>query len=761
MDRSTRSAEPSGLSGPTAADRCHHVVVPVPRHIICCCDNGQRSLGDLAPFLFALRATERSSRLTTILTISLVLSYADDISLLSSTVEGAQRLLPALRLMCLRPRSQQNIPRRRQTSEALPDRQRAQLWQAVVETALLHNTETWTLTATLERKLVSAHSGCSMRPFELTRARCTHEYSVPGGHPTKSDGRTSSDAMKHRWQLAATILAFPLVQLLLNVDSSFANISNCGMCVCDRYTLTCDFEKAQDKLTGSVHLGKLIPTQSELEALNLQSNSFEELYVNCKNTPKMTEQRLSRDLLARFSNLKKVIIVRCDLRTIDPDALEGLSRLEEFDASDNSLRQLPDRMFGRLTMKQVKLSENRELQLNNSLAFEGVTLRQLILSKCQLTEFPTFALLKIQGLKELTLSENQISLVPSAAQPLVTRLTVFYLDGNPLQCTCANRWLRESVSWELVSPAAMRKSKLPTCKSPFNLMDIELTKIEPSRFLCPPPRIASVDLQLGQDSASLSCLADRREDGSPLDWFFDSSRLPIHSGFAFQRLVRRVANLDSQRLAVRVADSAGQSAQLNLTIIWPPPQPPQPPQPPLPTLPLPGEAPSGGDAAIPEKPTGRRGGSAAASDNDKQFTLLEMIIAVIGTFMSTSLIFMLSCQFVRWYKRRDKKLWATYVHQHQLPHPQQHQPLPQHPHQAPYSATYSYNTHQPSSHEYDVPRIDQPCLPKPPPPSQTLPSGMGVGGNGVGGGSGCGGSSMSSSDREFLDFNNPRLMYNV
>uniref|UniRef100_A0A1I8HZC8 26S proteasome non-ATPase regulatory subunit 1 n=1 Tax=Macrostomum lignano TaxID=282301 RepID=A0A1I8HZC8_9PLAT len=44
-------------------------------------------------------------------------------------------------------------------SEALTDRQRARLWQSVVETVLLYNAETWTLTATLERQLDSVHSG--------------------------------------------------------------------------------------------------------------------------------------------------------------------------------------------------------------------------------------------------------------------------------------------------------------------------------------------------------------------------------------------------------------------------------------------------------------------------------------------------------------------------------------------------------------------------------------------------------------------------
>uniref|UniRef100_A0A1I8I145 DNA-directed DNA polymerase n=1 Tax=Macrostomum lignano TaxID=282301 RepID=A0A1I8I145_9PLAT len=52
-------------------------------------------------------------------------------------------------------------------SEALPDRQRARLWQAVVETVLLYNAETWTLTATLERQLDLADTGLLRAAFRV------------------------------------------------------------------------------------------------------------------------------------------------------------------------------------------------------------------------------------------------------------------------------------------------------------------------------------------------------------------------------------------------------------------------------------------------------------------------------------------------------------------------------------------------------------------------------------------------------------------
>lgn len=142
------------------------------------------------------------------------------------------------------------------------------------------------------------------------------------------------------WQLAVAVQTL----LLFSAGGGggvLANIVNCGACVCDRSSITCDFDLAQDRLKGDAHLRKLIPSPNELASVSLLPSSFEELYVNCKNTKLMRRQRLSRDMLSHFSNLKKFIIVSCDLEFIDADALQALTRLEEFDASDNNLRQLP------------------------------------------------------------------------------------------------------------------------------------------------------------------------------------------------------------------------------------------------------------------------------------------------------------------------------------------------------------------------------------------------------------------------------------
>uniref|UniRef100_A0A1I8ID57 receptor protein-tyrosine kinase n=1 Tax=Macrostomum lignano TaxID=282301 RepID=A0A1I8ID57_9PLAT len=164
-----------------------------------------------------------------------VLGYADDLALLSSTVEGAQRQLDRLvavaasvglvvntqktvvlcvpddieaAIFCrgadgqatelprcqqfvylggLVPDAREDLRRRRGLawaafrsvravlqSEALPDRQRAALFQAVIETVLLYNAETWTLTDSLEQQVDAAHAGLLRAAFNIGVERVTN-----------------------------------------------------------------------------------------------------------------------------------------------------------------------------------------------------------------------------------------------------------------------------------------------------------------------------------------------------------------------------------------------------------------------------------------------------------------------------------------------------------------------------------------------------------------------------------------------------------
>uniref|UniRef100_A0A1I8H410 PCI domain-containing protein n=1 Tax=Macrostomum lignano TaxID=282301 RepID=A0A1I8H410_9PLAT len=59
-------------------------------------------------------------------------------------------------------------------SEALPDRQRAALFQAVIETVLLYNAETWTLTDSLEQQVDAAHAGLLRAAFNIGVERVTN-----------------------------------------------------------------------------------------------------------------------------------------------------------------------------------------------------------------------------------------------------------------------------------------------------------------------------------------------------------------------------------------------------------------------------------------------------------------------------------------------------------------------------------------------------------------------------------------------------------
>ncbi|PAA80628.1 hypothetical protein BOX15_Mlig010274g1 [Macrostomum lignano] len=564
---------------------------------------------------------------------------------------------------------------------------------------------------------------------------------------------------------------FCLIFLLITAASFVTgSLTACGYCMCERSSVSCDFGSVHDRIKPGFALSDFIPNADCLKRVGVDPSNFEDLYVNCKNSRALVNQTLSRDMLSQFSRLKFITIVRCDLTRIEPDAFEGLYILEKFDASDNNLELLPPALFGQRTLSILKLSENPRLRLDPRV-FRGLTLERLVLSRCQLTEFPLGALFPIRGLRELTLSENEIQLVPREAQVLIANLTILYLDGNPIECTCANRWLRESVDWAKLSPSVSRISKLPTCKSPFSLMDIELTKVEPSKFLCPPPRISGVDLRVSSDSALLECSADGEASQSlavqRIAWSYrnlaiSEITLPAPNGPRFVKMLRRRPGSLKDQLIVYASAIDGHSASINVSLRWPT-------NPAATTRMTPARLPADDDdkipsvALIPEpvddktRPVDRHGLNQSDYYTAKQFTLLEMIVAVIGTFLTTSLAFLLCCQFARWYRRRDRKRWL--------------------PASAGYAGatTYGYSLHHPhqtgslSQHEYDVPRLDHQhplhLPPPPPPPHQqqppTLPLKLPSSASVVNGGGGGIVVATAANSNEFLDFSNPRLKYNV
>uniref|UniRef100_A0A1I8IXN9 LRRCT domain-containing protein n=1 Tax=Macrostomum lignano TaxID=282301 RepID=A0A1I8IXN9_9PLAT len=536
------------------------------------------------------------------------------------------------------------------------------------------------------------------------------------------------------------------------------SLTACGYCMCERSSVSCDFGSVHDRIKPGFALSDFIPNADCLKRVGVDPSNFEDLYVNCKN---------SRALGHAEPVLPAQVYHHRSVRPNQNRAgrIRGLYILEKFDASDNNLELLPPALFGQRTLSILKLSENPRLRLDPRV-FRGLTLERLVLSRCQLTEFPLGALFPIRGLRELTLSENEIQLVPREAQVLIANLTILYLDGNPIECTCANRWLRESVDWAKLSPSVSRISKLPTCKSPFSLMDIELTKVEPSKFLCPPPRISGVDLRVSSDSALLECSADGEASQSlavqRIAWSYrnlaiSEITLPAPNGPRFVKMLRRRPGSLKDQLIVYASAIDGHSASINVSLRWPT-------NPAATTRMTPARLPADDDdknpsvALIPEpvddktRPVDRHGLNQSDYYTAKQFTLLEMIVAVIGTFLTTSLAFLLCCQFARWYRRRDRKRWL--------------------PASAGYAGatTYGYSLHHPhqtgslSQHEYDVPPSVASAATAPPPHQQqppTLPLKLPSSASVVNGGGGGIVVATAANSNEFLDFSNPRLKYNV
>uniref|UniRef100_A0A1I8IUC4 LRRCT domain-containing protein n=1 Tax=Macrostomum lignano TaxID=282301 RepID=A0A1I8IUC4_9PLAT len=518
-----------------------------------------------------------------------------------------------------------------------------------------------------------------------------------------------------------------LLALLLSMAQPGHQLSRCGYCMCDRPTVSCDFDSAKSEIVNNIELTDYVPSSSLLRRLGRNPASYSELYVNCKNARVLKSQRLTSRLLEHFANLTRLSVLSCDLIAIDDGALSSLRQLRELDLSDNQLQRLPPAFLNGKSLTALRFGENRRLQLTADM-FRGLQLDRLLLSRCGLSEFPLDSLNAIAGLRELTLSHNSIQTVPVEARDLINQLRVFYLDDNPLACTCQNRWLR-NVDWNRVSPPLSKASprdQLPRCATPQRLLNAELSSLGPTDLPCDPPRLVSIDLQLGPVSGRLACKADS-DQPERLVWTyrqiagypeFQDGATYQGTGAAFvstfKRSVMQQQPQPQYKYLLTTATDDGRQSNFTLSLQWPPLQrPPHQPDEQQPTAVLAGRTPSNGGPPLHSLPQPRPGdvvasaSDSAAPDNSgndyfsrKQFTLVEMIVAVIGTFLATALVFVLVCQFTRWYSKRDKKRWATYA-----AHPYSgynytsgSQQLQQQPTQ--------YLTHRPPSHEYDVPRIE-------------------------------------------------------
>ncbi|KAF6207537.1 hypothetical protein GE061_015984 [Apolygus lucorum] len=209
--------------------------------------------------------------------------------------------------------------------------------------------------------------------------------------------------------------------------------------------------------------------------------------------------------VAGLLNLQKIFFSKCRVRTIDKYAFRKLNNLVELDLSYNILSAVPSHTFDSIPeLRELKLSGNPIRKVLND-AFVGVPqLVKLELSECQISFLEPRAFFGLESTLEwLKLDQNRLAESKSGTITSLINLHGLELAGNPWNCTCHLRQLRQ---W-ITNPKKLFSSDPPGCRSPARVAGKTWDKLSVDDFACRPTisPISPVVLAEESTNATMSC----------------------------------------------------------------------------------------------------------------------------------------------------------------------------------------------------------------------------------------------------------------
>lgn len=190
---------------------------------------------------------------------------------------------------------------------------------------------------------------------------------------------------------------------------------------------------------------------------------------------------------AGLLNLQKVYIAKCRLKTLDRFAFRHLINLVELDLSYNVLPTVPSHVLDSIPeLRELKLSGNPIQRIMNNAFVHVPQLVRLELSECKIgtIEARGFAGLE-NSLEWLKLDRNRLVDVRSTTLTSLHSLHGLELAGNPWNCSCSLRPLRE---WMLRQNVPFEIP--PVCKYPRRLTSKPWNRLDLDEFACVPEILA-------------------------------------------------------------------------------------------------------------------------------------------------------------------------------------------------------------------------------------------------------------------------------
>lgn len=186
---------------------------------------------------------------------------------------------------------------------------------------------------------------------------------------------------------------------------------------------------------------------------------------------------------AGLLNLQKIYVARCKIKTLERFAFRHLINLVELDLSYNLLQVVPSHVLSSIPeLRELKLSGNPIEQISNEAFVDVGELTRLELNDCKITHIERQAFRGLEeSLRWLKLDHNGLSEVDASAFTILQGLHELELAGNPWNCSCSLRPLRE---WMLNRNVPFVVP--PVCNKPPRLTSKSWDKLDLDEFACAP-----------------------------------------------------------------------------------------------------------------------------------------------------------------------------------------------------------------------------------------------------------------------------------
>ena len=209
-----------------------------------------------------------------------------------------------------------------------------------------------------------------------------------------------------------------------------------------------------------------------------------------------------------LGSVRDIILSNNMVSMIEPRAFDGLTVLSELDLSFNVISDLPIDVFKPLYNIERLQLQNNQLRIITTQHFISMSrLTSLNLEGNQLFYFPPMP--QFRMIDTLNLKSNRLDAFDPQTLNSMPQLTRILMVGNPLQCDCRAKGLRQ-LFLSTTIPTPYHPNEIPTCNAPEPraLRGTRLSSVQVSDLRCQKPFLRpytqTISTQSG-NNASLYC----------------------------------------------------------------------------------------------------------------------------------------------------------------------------------------------------------------------------------------------------------------